>query len=186
VKDANAFHLSQARDSDLPELSRLVNSSYRGESSRAGWTTEADYLDGQRTDPESLAQEVAGTDQTMLCLRDQEGGPILACVVLKRIADEQGVACYLGMLTVSPTHQAQGVGRILLMRAEEFARSWGAARITLGVIQLRESLIGWYERRGFRRTGQTKPFPYENPKAGKPRRDDLHFILFEKKISPTL
>jgi GNAT superfamily N-acetyltransferase len=177
------FHLSPCSAKDVEELSRLVNSAYRGESSRAGWTTEADFLDGQRTDPDSLLKLLDSPgDRTILCWRKMPGGPILGCVLLERFQDKRGVGCYLGMLTVEPTLQAQGIGRRLIKSAEDFARSWGAKRMTLGVIHLRDTLIAWYERQGYTKTGETKPFPYGNEKAGIPRRADLHFMLFEKQL----
>jgi ribosomal protein S18 acetylase RimI-like enzyme len=177
-----AFNIESADENDLPELAALVNGAYRGESSRAGWTTEADFLEGQRTDAEGLAEALKDVRRMILCLRDKSGGPILGCVALERFSDERGRGCYLGMLTVKPELQNRGMGKVLLMRAEEFARAGGAERMTLGVIQLREELMAWYERHGYVRTGQTKPFPYNDPKAGIPKRGDLHFVLFEKPL----
>lgn len=171
-----------ATPQDATELSRLVNSAYRGDSSRQGWTTEADFLDGQRTDPGWIEEDIAKPGVTILCLRSDGAGPILACVALQLFTDEAGRACYLGMLSVNPTLQAGGIGKQLMESAEAFARAQGATRMTLGVIQLRHSLMEWYERRGYRRTGATHPFPYGDERFGIPRRDDLHFVLFEKTL----
>jgi GNAT superfamily N-acetyltransferase len=175
-------HVRPATPADATELSRLVNSAYRGDSSRRGWTTEADLLDGQRTDPDTLEQDLSRPGVTILCLRESESGPILACVSLELFDDARGKGCHLGMLTVNPTLQAQGLGKILMQRSEAFARSRGAARMRLGVIQLREQLMQWYERRGYERTGETRPFPYGDEKWGLPRQADLHFVLFEKAL----
>jgi GNAT superfamily N-acetyltransferase len=188
------FTLTPAKPSDVQELSALVNSSYRGDPSRAGWTTEADYLDGQRTDPDDLLEIISKPKNVILCFRQTpttstsessksvDQTPIIGCVLLEKFKDQQGTGCYLGMLTVSPKLQSGGIGRNILEKAEDYARNWGATRITLGVIQLRDTLIAWYERRGYARTGTTLPFPYGNLRAGLPRRSDLHFVMFEKKI----
>ena len=171
--------VSSASENDLVEVSVLVNSAYRGDSSRAGWTTEADFLDGQRTDPESLRKHLENPRQTILCLRNKDES-LLGCVSLERTSSHQDLTYYLGMLTISPTLQSQGIGRILLEKSEDFVRKLGAKRMILGVIQLRVELISWYERRGYRKTGETQPFPYNDIRAGIPKRDDLHFIMFEK------
>jgi GNAT superfamily N-acetyltransferase len=172
-----------ATSADYPEIARLMNSGYRGESSRAGWTTEADYFDGERINPDSLAQQLSETPgRLMLTLRDDTG--LLGCVYLELAcgADQRG--CYLGMLTVRPATQARGIGRKLLLSAENYARTKGALRMTLGVLNPREELMAWYERRGYKRTGETAPFPYTTQAAKeKPKRDDLHFIFFEKALS---
>jgi GNAT superfamily N-acetyltransferase len=174
--------IQTAEEADLNELAALVNSAYRGESSRAGWTTEADFLDGQRTDPEALAEALKDMRRIILCLREEARGPIVGCVALERFSDARGKGCYLGMLTVKPTLQGKGLGKVLLGRAEEFARAGDATRMALGVIQLRPELMAWYERNGYVRTGETKPFPYNDPAAGTPKRPDLHFVLFEKQL----
>ena len=176
--------ISQARTADLPEIARLVNSAYRGEAARQGWTHEADLLDGRRTDPVFLAEQLAGPHPSvMLCLREADTGPILACVFLERVQGEtDSVRCDLGMLTVSPALQAHGLGRMLLTGAEDFARIWGAAALMITVISVRHGLIAWYERRGFRRTGETEPFPYYDDRFGRPRTDGLQFLVLAKTL----
>ena len=176
--------IAPAASADLPEIAQLVNSAYRGDAARQGWTSESDLLDGQRTDPASLAAELAGPNpSTMLCLRDASPGPILACVFLEKVpVGDTAVRCYLGMLTVSPALQDRGLGRILLDRAEIYARDWGASAVVMTVISLRDTLSAWYDRRGYRRTGETKPFPHGDERFGVPRRKDLHFVVLEKAL----
>lgn len=176
--------ITEAPLSDLTEIARLVNSAYRGDSSRVGWASEADMIGGQRTDPDTLREELtAGPERVILSLREVEGGPILACVLLEKVPEHDGRArCYLGMLTVEPTLQDRGLGRILLGHAEAYARDWGADRVVMTVIQLRDRLIAWYERRGYVKTGKTLPFPYGDDRFGIPNRDDLHFVVLEKPI----
>lgn len=163
---------------DYEELAALVNSAYRGESSRAGWTTEADYLAGQRTSPANLRRDLCDpATRTVLCMF--ENGKIIACVYLEKKDEE---TCYLGMLTVKPDMQDRGLGRVMLEAAEDFARQWGMKRMILGVLCTRDSLMAWYERRGYRRDGVRYPFPYGDPDFGDPLRDDLDFIRFAKNL----
>jgi ribosomal protein S18 acetylase RimI-like enzyme len=172
--------LIPASDSELDAVAALVNSAYRGESSRAGWTTEADYLDGQRTDAATLRRDLAETPgAVLLTLRDEPHGPILGTVWLEPARDG---AWYLGMLTVNPALQARQLGRNLLEAAEVHAVGRGASRIEMTVVQIRDTLIAWYERRGYVRTGETRPFPYDDARFGVPRRDDLAFIVLEKRF----
>ncbi len=176
--------IAPASHAELPEIARLVNSAYRGDSARQGWTHETDFLGGQRTDADALAEELGGPNPaTILVLRETDAGPILACVLLEQVQGSHAVRrCYLGMLTVAPAVQARGVGRALLESAEDFARKAGAQIIVMTVIFLRDSLIAWYERRAYARTGETKPFPYGDERIGLPHRDDLHFVVMEKAL----
>lgn len=169
-----------ATPADLPAVAALVNSAYRGDSSRQGWTTEADYLGGQRTDPATLAEDLAAQPEAvLLTLRDEPAGPLLGSVWLE--PKDAGV-WYLGMLTVRPDLQARQLGRELLGAAEAYAAARGARRIRMSVVNIRDTLIAWYERRGYGRTGETAPFPYDDPRFGEPLRDDLEFILMEKAL----
>lgn len=169
-----------ATSADLPAVSDLVNSAYRGDSSRQGWTTEADYLGGQRTDPATLAEDLAAQpDAVLLTLRDDPAGPLLGSVWLE---PKQADLWYLGMLTVRPDLQARRLGRELLGAAEAYAAARGAQRIRMSVVNIRDTLIAWYERRGYVRTGETAPFPYGDLRFGEPLRDDLAFILMEKAL----
>jgi ribosomal protein S18 acetylase RimI-like enzyme len=162
---------------DVPALHTLVEGAYRGEASRAGWTTEADFLEGQRTDGEELTTLVRGpSTRLLLAHRDAE---LVGCVLLR---EENGCA-YLGMLSVRPDLQAAGVGRALLDEAERVARvDLGRAEMRMRVISLRDSLLRWYERRGYVLTGEREPFPYEEPRAGKPMRSDLEFVVLRKTL----
>ena len=172
--------LQPATPADLPAIAALVNSAYRGETSRQGWTTEADYLGGQRTDAATLAADLAAQPQAaLLALREAPGGPILGSVWLEPA--EPGV-WYLGMLTVRPDLQDRRLGRGLLEAAEAFAAEKGAVRIRMTVVAIRDTLIAWYQRRGYELTGETRPFPYEDRRFGDPRRDDLSFVVLEKAI----
>jgi len=169
--------LRPAADADAPALAALINSAYRGDGSRVGWTTEADLLQGQRTDTAMLQDVIRQPGSVLLVL--ERDGLLLGCVHLER----SGAGCQLGMLTVAPPQQASGVGRHLLVAAEGFAvREWQAAYVALSVIVQRTELIAWYERRGYRQTGERKPFPYGDERFGLPRRDDLEFLVMDKRF----
>ena len=161
---------------DIPALVKLVNSAYRGKSSKKGWTTEADLLEGTRTDALVLASIFQSPSDTILKCCDTNNR-IVACVHLQ----EQDKKIYLQMLTVSPEMQTAGIGKKLLIAAEEYATDHACHTIVMTVISVRHELIEWYERRGFTRTGQTKPFPKDS-RFGIPKQE-LEFILMEKIIT---
>lgn len=163
---------------DIPALHALIESAYRGEASRAGWTTEADLLDGQRTDAEDLASILADPKQRLLTVwRDDD---LLGCIL---IADRGRETGYFGMLSVSPTLQNAGLGRRLVDKAHmAMTERFGARRSRISVFPQRTELIGWYERLGYVATGETLPFPYGEPRFGLPKRDDLHFIVMERAL----
>ena len=171
--------IRDAAAADIPDLHRLIESAYRGESSRAGWTTEADLLDGQRTDPEDLADILADPAQTLLTAwRD---GELVGCIL---IADRGQGTGYFGMLSIRPTLQGGGLGRRLVEAAHAaLAERFGARRARISVLPQRETLIAWYERLGYQRTGETLPFPYGNPRFGLPKRDDLYFVVMERDLA---
>ena len=163
---------------DIPALHQLIQSAYRGEASRAGWTTEADLLDGQRTDPDELAGIIADPAQSLLTA--WRGDALVGCVL---IADRGQGTGYFGMLSIRPTLQGGGLGRRLVEAAHAaLVGRFGARRVRISVFPQRETLIAWYERLGYRRSGDTLPFPYGNPRFGLPRRDDLHFVVMERTL----
>ncbi len=171
------MHLEHASRDDLPNLHALIESAYRGDSARAGWSHEADLLDGQRTDLAALDAMLADPAQHLLVLRD--GDALRACVALTDKGD--GLA-YLGLLTVEPSGQAAGLGRIILAAAEDHAAGFGAFRVEMTVIEQRTELIAWYERRGYSVTGERRPFPHSDVRFGVPRRDDLVFVVLDKTL----
>lgn len=167
-----------AQAADAARVAALVNSGYRGESSKKGWTTEADILGGQRTDADKVREMIAAAGSRVE-LAFSEGDALAACVHLKKEADG---SCYLGMLTVDPARQAGGLGKELMARSEELARGWGCARMRMTVISVRAELIAYYERRGYRRTGRTEPFPEGDPRFGLPKVRGLAFAELEKPL----
>jgi len=165
-----------ATNTDIPLLVSLINSAYRGEASRRGWTTEADLLEGElRTDIPTLTQVMNKPAAVILKHTDEEGR-ITGCVFLEK--HERGL--YLGMLSVSPELQAAGIGKKLLAAATDHAKANDCHVIFMSVISLRHELIAWYERYGYQLTGETKPFPVDN-RFGEAKQP-LEFAIMEKKI----
>lgn len=175
---ANDLAFRRATADDVNAIVTLVNSAYRGETSRAGWTTEADILGGQRTDAEEISRLIEQDDSALLlCLRS---GELIGSVHLERVDVSMA---YLGMLVIRPVLQGQGLGRRFLLEAERFVRAeWSTIRMQMQVITLRHELIAYYERRGYRRTGETRPFPATDPRFGLPRVEGLAFEVLEKNL----
>lgn len=169
--------MRKATEADVPALVALVTSAYRGDASRVGWTTEADLLDGNRIDANVLAADIARLrSHVLLAERDA------VAVGCAHVADEGG-AGYFGMFAVAPGLQSAGLGGALLSEAERIARDeWSLPVMRMTVIDLRQELIAWYQRRGYRRTGVYKPFPYGDARYGIPKRDDLRFEVLEKAL----
>lgn len=178
---ALSFRFASA--ADVPELVGLVESAYRGDASRKGWTTEADLLEGQRVDAQMLTELLERADAEVLVA--SEGGAVVACCELQRPsgAAPRARAAYLGMFAVHPERQGGGLGREVLAEAERVAREeWGAEQLSMTVISLREELIDWYGRRGYARTGEVADFPYGDERFGIPTRDDLRFEVLAKRL----
>ena len=166
-----------ATPADIGAIVALVESAYRGDVSRKGWTTEADLLDGQRTDPISVAELIVKPGCCILL--GECGAELVACANLER----RGVVAYFGMFSVRPDAQGTGLGRAMLAEAERIAKSdWKCTEMQMTVISVRDELIAWYERRGYRRTGIYSPFPYGDERFGIPKRDDLRFELLVKPL----
>ncbi len=164
-----------ATPADIDAVVALVESAYRGEASRAGWTTEADLLDGRRTGADDI-ESILARPQSQVLLAERDGR-LLACA---HVAVEDG-AGYFGMFSVDPTMQGGGIGKGVLAEAERIvANQWRCPRMRMTVIDVRDELIAFYERRGYVRTGERKPFPYGDPRFGLPKRPDLRFEVLEK------
>jgi ribosomal protein S18 acetylase RimI-like enzyme len=175
---ATGLTFRDATDADVDTLVALIESAYRGDSSRSGWTTEADILEGQRTDPEGVLQVIKSPDSRLLTV--ERDGQIVACCQLEHRGDH----AYFGMFAVSPALQGAGLGKVIIAEAERQAReTWGATEMHMTVISVRNDLIAWYERRGYRRTGRMTPFPYGDERFGIPQRDDLQFELLVKELA---
>lgn len=166
--------------SDADDIVKLVNSAYRGESSKAGWTTEADLLGGQRTDIDEVSQ-----------LIEKPGSLFLLCHVEGKLAasihlEQWGQMAKFGMLAVNPSLQGRGMGKRLLLEAEGWVGSaWQSEKAGMTVLTFREELIAYYERRGYGRTGRFEDFP-KDPRFGIPKVSSLRFEWLEKALSPPI
>jgi ribosomal protein S18 acetylase RimI-like enzyme len=170
--------IDAARHDDLAPLHTLIEGAYRGDGARRGWTHEADMVDGQRTTIDVLTAELDNPAQRILVARHDAA--IIGCVAL---TDQGNGSCYLGMLSVDPGLQAAGLGRRLVDAAERAAQDvFDVRRIEMTVVAQRDTLIAWYERRGYRRTGEERPFPYGDARFGIPRRDDLFFVVLARDL----
>ena len=166
-----------ATPADAHRLVRLVNSAYRGDTSRQGWTTEAHLLDGQRIDEAGMREMLAVPEAAMLlCLGPNDE------LLGSFYAHPTGGQVYLGMLAVSPNYQAQGVGKFLIQAAENYGSQHGCTVSKMTVISVRTELIAFYERLGYRQTGETEPFPTD-PRYGVPRQP-LMLLVLEKPLAP--
>ncbi|TDP00125.1 GNAT family N-acetyltransferase [Flavobacterium sp. 245] len=145
--------ISKATLADISALNILINSAYRGETSKKGWTTEAHLLEGKRTDEQEMTEIFQDPKNTIL--KFTENDKIIGSVLLV----EKGHQLYLGMLTVSPELQNSGIGKKLLAEAENHAKALGLSSIIMTVISVREELIAWYKRHGYADTGEREAFP---------------------------
>jgi DNA-binding MarR family transcriptional regulator/ribosomal protein S18 acetylase RimI-like enzyme len=175
-----ASELVPATNADIPLIAAMMNEAYRGSTTKSRWTTEADYITGDRTTEDLLlAERLANPAGTFLTWRDAPDSPSKGSVWIQPLADD---AWYLGSLTVDPHRQNAGLGHALLYCAEQWIQMRGGKRVELTVVNLRKPLIEWYLRRGYRDTGRTEAFPYGDDRFGRPLRDDLCFVVLEKEI----
>jgi ribosomal protein S18 acetylase RimI-like enzyme len=173
-----ALTFRRAETRDVGAIVGLVQSAYRGDASRVGWTTEADLLDGGRTDAEAVLASMGGNDGMMLVAEDD--GQLAGVCTLERRPDDEA---YFGMFAVPPGRQGRGLGREILAEAERLARDeWGAVTMVMTVLAQRPDLVAWYQRRGYQLTGHSMPFPHNNERFGIPRRPDLKFVELSKPL----
>lgn len=167
--------LQPATEADYPAIVALTNKAFRQTGPDASWNVE-DLIEGDRIDAGLLRENVARTPGSHLLIwRGEEAdGGHLGHVLLEPGADG---AWYLGLLTVRPDRQDRQLGRALLSASEDFARDHGATRIEMTVVNERLTLIAWYERRGYARTGQTRPWPWDDPRIGRPKQDVCFVVL---------
>jgi ribosomal protein S18 acetylase RimI-like enzyme len=177
MNEPRSITFRPAQAADIIAIVTLVESAYRGESGLRGWTTESHLLDGQRTDAADVSALIDRPDCQVL-LAEQHGQLKASCHI-----ERQGETGYFGMFAVDPGGQGCGLGKQVLAEAERVAREeWHCRAMRMTVIEQRAELIAWYERRGYRRTGEYQPFPYGDERFGIPRRDDLRFEVLLKEF----
>lgn len=169
------MEINRATPDDVKELNTLVNSAYRGEESKKGWTTEAEILDGVRIDEQAMEALLTHSEATILKSTDSDGR-ILGTVCLE--VKPHGL--YLGMFAVSPVSQGSGIGKSLLSAAEKFALENRCNRIIISVISTRMELIDWYRRHGYVATGGAIAFEEIEGRFGNPKVAAIRLIEMEK------
>jgi ribosomal protein S18 acetylase RimI-like enzyme len=168
----HALSVRVAVRADLPRLHPVIERAYRGDSARQGWTHEADLLSGERIDRATLEAMMEDRNHRLL-IAERNGMPVGSVALTYR---GDGLA-YLGLLCVDPSCQAAGIGRAIIAVAERIAHDdLGAGRLEMTVIDSRVELIAYYERRGFIRTGEHRPFPV-------PIDPPLEMVVLEKAIA---
>ena len=174
--------LRPAVETEYPAIIDLINIAFRGTGPSASWNIE-NFIEGQRLNESLLREDLAAKPHAhLLTYRDDPddpNSPLLGTVLLDPGKD--GV-WYLGLLTIRPDMQTRKLGRTLLAAAEDFAKQHGARRIQMTVVNVRDTLIAWYERRGYTLTEETRPFPYGDERFGRPLRDDLYFVVLQKDL----
>ena len=168
-----------ATPADAEAIADLVNAAYRGSGSRHGWTHEAELLSGARISSSDVAAMIDDTRTTVLVWRPEPSSAPGGCVAIDM---EDGDHCTISMLAVAPERQTANVGRALLTDAGRVAARLGARGARITVVEQRDALLAWYERRGYRRTGQIEAFPYGDNSVGTPLRDDLQFAVLTKSL----
>jgi len=177
--------LTAATEADYRAIVDLANLAYRGSGTTASWNVETGVIEGKRLNESLLRADLAAHPEAHLLvwpgeIQDQAPGSLLGCVWLQPKLDAASGTWYLGLLAVQPSRQNQQLGRAILAAAEQFAQERGARRIRMTVVNVRDTLIAWYQRRGYALTGETEPFPYGDERFGRPLRDDLRFVVLEK------
>jgi DNA-binding MarR family transcriptional regulator/predicted N-acetyltransferase YhbS len=176
-----ASQLTPASDADLPGIVAMMNLAYRGSGSESHWTTEAAYISGERINETLLRADIRDhPTASLLTWRTHAGDAAKGSVWLQPL--ENGT-WYLGSLTVDPRQQNRGLGQTLLYCAEQWIRERQGRRVQMTVMNVRDTLIDWYVRRGYRDTGERAPFPYDDNRFGTPLRDDLCFFVLEKDLT---
>jgi ribosomal protein S18 acetylase RimI-like enzyme len=178
--DVTIPSLTVAKTGEVSVITALINLAYRGAGLDAGWTTEAELFQGNRTSEELLQENIDANVNAALLVWRLPDGALLGCVWLE---PEDDHIWYLGSLSIDPRQQNRGLGRKLLAAAEDWVRERGGREIRMTVVNVRDTLLGWYTRRGYALTGEAEPFPYGDNRFGIPKRDDLHFVVLRKRLS---
>ncbi|NYI01944.1 GNAT family N-acetyltransferase [Cupriavidus plantarum] len=173
------YLLDLATPADADDIVRIVNGAYRGQNGTAGWTSEAGLIAGQRTDATQVERLIGAGNPTVLVMRDGDTGRIVATVCADRLAADR---TELGMLSVDVAWQGGGAGKRLIALTEAWLRERGVTVASMTVVHARTELIAWYGRQGYLPNGETVAFPYDDPAVGRPLRDDLYFVVLEKRL----
>ncbi|HMU46462.1 MAG TPA: N-acetyltransferase [Chitinophagaceae bacterium] len=164
-----------ATEKDIPALVALINSAYRGDGSKQGWTTEADIIAGDYRILPSEMEVLMKRPGVVFLKSENEEQKIEGTVFLEK----RGEQLYLGMLSVAPGLQGKGTGHQLVLAAEEHAKQQGCCSVIMRVIHLRNELIAWYERRGYYNTGRIENY---SPSSYETIVIPFHFVILQKDL----
>jgi predicted N-acetyltransferase YhbS len=159
------IRVRQASDSDVEELTKLINTAF---------VVEQVVFDGDRVDDLGVRAYMSGG--TFFIAEDSGGlnnKGLAGCVYI----ETRDGRSYLGLLSVQPARQGTGIGRQLVTSAENFARQSGARVMDLRVISARgDELLPFYRRLGYEFV-RTEPFP-----ADLATKAPSHYILMSKPL----
>ena len=175
-----AVTLDPVEVEELSQITSLINDAYRGSGGVNSWTSEAGIIIGDRTSEALLREDLQKKPHAYLLKSSDDAGRTVGCVWLEPLDQN---TWHLGSLAIDPEQQDRGIGRALLSAAEEWVLARGGTRLHITVVNVRDALIRWYLRRGYRPTGETEPFPYDDCRFGKPVCDDLEFVVLEKALT---
>lgn len=169
------YRFAYAGPADILPIAALIERAYRGPAAAKGWTNESVILTGPRSSTEEVESIIRDTDSRLLVAFD--GDTIVGSALVRK----HGAGAYFGMFAIDPDAQGGGLGKLMMTRSEAAARElWEAEYLRLTVISLRHELIAWYERRGFIRTGEQEPFPFDTATGA--LRTDFHLTVLQKTL----
>ncbi len=172
-----------AQKADVTALVALIERAYRSEDAAGKWTSEAHLLKGPRTN-EAEIQDLISRDESRFLLAEIDG-KIAGCCLLQGLPPEPDAktnAAYFGMFAINPDAHGSGLGKKLIAEAEKRVQDlWKCNQMVMTVINIRTALIEWYERRGYRLTGATLPFPFSETTGETTR--DFHLAEMRKTLA---
>jgi len=174
----SAVSLTPAGDEDVVGVVSLMNRAYRGADADEGWTTEVGLIEGNRISAATLHDEIAQKKNAKLLVW-KLSDKVVGCVWVEPMDAD---TWYLGSLAIDPQVQNRKLGRHLLNAAEQWCKAREARSIYITVLEARDTLIAWYERRGYCKNGDTELFPYDDDRFGTPIRQGLYFAVMTKSL----
>lgn len=155
--------------SDADAIVALIEAAYRSPATAGEWDSESHLLTGPRTSHEEIARLIADPDSRFL-LAEIDNRIAGCCLVQRRaatdcmtadVSDRAPAGAYFGMFAIDPHIRTSGLGKALIAEAErEVVQLWRSPEMVMTVINVRDRLIEWYQRRGYALTGNRLPFPF--------------------------
>ncbi|KAF4950316.1 hypothetical protein FGADI_8299 [Fusarium gaditjirri] len=153
------LHFRIATEDDAPRLQELIEAAFRFTDAHIDWVGSPELSATFTIDISVIVDRITSDDSKFLVASDVPNGPIIACVNVMRTAPDYGRLCHLA---VDPTLQRGGLGKKLVAYGEEYlTKDFGVGKIGLNALHTRKSLIKWYEKLGYVRTGEMTEIPLE-------------------------